>query len=350
MKKKLILAAAGVLSIFTLAACTGGSQDIATMKGGTITVDDFFNQTKSSQQSQQIVQQMIIYKVFDQKYGKDVSEKDIQAQFDETKKNIEAQGGVFADQLKQAGLTEKSYKEQIKQSLAYKAGIKAHIKITDEDLKAAWETFHPEVEAQIIQVATEDEAKEIKKQLDNGDDFAKIAKDKSTDTTTAKDGGKVKFDSQTETIPEAVKTAAFKLKDGEISEPIQATDSTGYQSTFTIVKMVKNKDKGNDMAPFKKELTKIAETAKQNDQEFVQKVTSEVLTAANVKIKDDAFKDVLAGLVETKDSAKSSDSSKKEEKESSSKEKESKSSDSEKSKDSSSKTEESSSKTEESSK
>lgn len=334
MKKKLILAAAGMFSIFALAACTGGSQDIATMKGGTITVDDFYNQTKSSQQSQQTVQQMIIFKVFDQKYGKDVSDKEVQAKFDETKKSIEAQGGNFADQLKQAGLTEKSYKEQIKQSLAYQAGIKAHIKITDADLKAAWETFHPEVEAEIIQVATEDEAKEIKKQLDDGGDFAKIAKEKSTDEATKKDGGKVKFDSQTETISEPVKAAAFKLKDGEVSEPIQATDATGYQSTFTIVKMIKNKEKGNDMTPYKKELKEIAETAKQNDQEFTQKVTSEVLTEANVKIKDDAFKDVLAGLVETKDSAKSSDSSKKE--------KESKSSDSEKSKDSSSKTEESS--------
>ncbi|WP_207696094.1 foldase PrsA [Enterococcus sp. DIV0212c] len=343
MKKKLILAAAGVFSIFALAACSGGSQDIATMKGGTITVNDFFDQVKTQQASQQAVQQMIIFKVFDQKYGKDVSDKDVQAKFDETKKSIKDQGGNFEDQLKQAGLTEKSYKEQIKKSLAYQAGIKSHIKITDADLKASWETFHPEVEAQIIQVATEDEAKEIKKQLTDGGDFTKIAKEKSTDTATKENGGKVKFDSQTETVAEAVKTAAFKLKDGEISEPIQATDATGYQSTFTIVKMVKNKDKGNDMAPYKKELKKIAETAKQNDQEFVQKVTSEVLADANVKIKDDAFKDVLAGLVETKDSAKSSDSSKKEEKDS-------KSSDSKKSKDSSSKTEESSSKTEESSK
>lgn len=340
MKKKLILAAAGMFSIFALAACTGGSQDIATMKGATITVEDFYNQVKGQQQSQSAVQQMIIFKVFDQKYGKDVSDKDVQKQFDDTKKSIEAQGGNFADQLRQAGLTEKSYKEQIKQSLAYQAGIKAHIKITDEDLKTAWATFHPEVEAQVIQVATEDEAKEIKKQLNDGGDFAKIAKEKSTDTATKEDGGKIKFDSQTATVSEPVKTAAFKLKDGEVSEPIQATDSTGYQSTFTIVKMVKNKEKGNDMAPYKKELKKIAETTKQNDQEFVQKVTSEVLTAANVKIKDDSFKDVLAGLVETKDSSKSSDSS----------DKEAKSSDSEKSKDSSSKTEESSSKTEDSSK
>lgn len=344
MKKKLILAAAGVFSIFALAACSGGSQDIASMKGGTITVEDFYNQVKTSQQSQQDVRGMIIYKVFDQKFGKDVSDKDVQAKYDELKKNASAQGQNLEDQLKQYGYTEKSYKKVIKQQLAYEAGIESHIKITDEDLKTAWASFHPEVEAELIQVATEDEAKDIKKQLDDGGDFAKIAKEKSTDTATKEDGGKIKFDSQTETVPAQVKEAAFKLKDGQVSEPIQATDSTGYQTTYYIVKMVKNQDKGNDMDPYKKELTEIAKNNKKNDQEFVNKVISDELTAANVKIKDDAFKDVLAGLIQTEDSSKSSDSSKNEEKESSSKESDSKSSDS------SSKTEESSSKTEESSK
>lgn len=330
MKKKLILAAAGVFSVFALAACSGGSQDIATMKGGTITVNDFFDQVKSQQQSQQAVQQMIIYKVFEEKYGKDVSDKEVQAKFDEVKQNSKDQGGNFDEQLKQSGLTEKSFKKQIRQSLAYQAGLKSHIKITDKELKTAWETFHPEVEAQIIQVATEDEANEIKKQLTDGGDFATIAKEKSTDTVTKKDGGKIKFDSQTETVADQVKEAAFKLKDGEVSEPIQATDASGYQATFFIVKMVKNKEKGNDMAPYKKELKQIAEANQLNDQEFTTKVLSEELKAANVKIKDKSFDSALAGLVQTDDSKKSSDSKK--------------------SKDSSSKTEESSSKTEESSK
>ncbi|MEI5993708.1 peptidylprolyl isomerase [Candidatus Enterococcus mansonii] len=340
MKKKLILAAAGVFSIFALAACTGGSKDIASMKGGTITVDDFYNQVKASQQSQQDVKNMIIYKVFEEKYGKDVSAKEVQEKFDESKKSVKEQGQNFDEQLKASGFTEKSYKEVIKQNLAFIAGINAHIKITDKDLKAAWETFHPEVEAQIIQVGTEDEAKDIKKQLTDGGDFSKIAKEKSTDAATKDDGGKIKFDSQTETVSAQVKEAAFKLKDGEVSEPIQATDATGYQTTFSIVKMVKNKEKGNDMAPYKKELKKVAETNKQNDQEFRNKVISDELKEANVKIKDDAFKDVLAGLIQTEDSAKSSDSAKKDSKEK----------DSKKSKDSSSKTEDSSSKTEESSK
>ena len=336
MKKKLILAAAGVFSIFALTACSGGSQNIATMKGGSITVDDFYNQVKTSQQSQQDVRSMIVYKVFEEKYGKDVSDKDVQAKFDEAKKNAKEQGANLEEQLKQAGYTEKSYKKVIRQNLAYQAGIKAHIKITDADLKTAWESFHPEVEAQLIKVGTEDEAKEIKKQLDEGGDFTKIAKEKSTDATK-EDGGKIKFDSQSDTVPEQVKEAAFKLKDGTVSEPIQTTDATTYQPSFYIVKMVKNKEKGNDMDPFKKELKTIAETNKENDQEFVQKVLSDVLTAANVKIKDDAFSSVLADLIQTEDSSKDSETSK-----SSAKEKESKSSDSSETEASSSKTDDSS--------
>lgn len=339
MKKKLILAAAGVFSIFTLAACSGGSKDIATMKGGAITVEDFYNQVKSSSTSQQTVQQMIVFKVFEQNYGKDVSDKEVQEKYDESKKSIEDQGGNFSDQLKQAGLTEKSYKTQIKQSLAYQAGLKSHVKVTDEDLKTAWASFHPEVEAQVIEVATEDEAKEIKTQLDAGGDFSKIAKEKSTDTTTKEDGGNVKFDSQSTTVPATVTEAAFKLKDGQVSDPIAATNASTYQTSYYLVKMVKNKDKGNDMEPYKKEVKEIAEQTQLNNQEFVNKVISEELKAANVKIKDDSFKDVLAGLINTESSSKSSDSSAKKESKSSdsSKTEESKSSDSSKTEESSSK-------------
>ena len=330
MKKKLILAAAGAMAVFSLAACSSGSKDIATMKGSTITVDDFYNQIKEQSTSQQAFSQMVIYKVFEEKYGDKVTDK------------VEAQGGKFSDALKQAGLTEKTFKKQLKQRAAYDAGLKAHLKITDEDLKTAWASFHPEVEAQIIQVASEDDAKAVKKEITDGGDFTKIAKEKSTDAATKKDGGKIKFDSQATTVPAEVKEAAFKLKDGEVSEPIAATNMQTYQTTYYVVKMTKNKAKGNDMKPYEKEIKKIAEETKLADQTFVSKVISDELKAANVKIKDDAFKNALAGYMQTESSSASSE--KKESKSSDSKTSDTKTSDSEKATDSSSKTTESSSK------
>ncbi|MGC6769995.1 peptidylprolyl isomerase [Enterococcus sp. LJL128] len=308
MKKKLILAAAGMFSVFALAACSNSSEKIATMKGSTITVEDFYDRIKSDSTSQQTVAEMIIFKVFEDKYGDKVKSKDVDEKYNEAKESAESQGTNLEDYLKQNGFTVESYKARIKQSLAYQKGIEANIDITDEDVKTAWESFHPEVEAQIIQVATEDEAKEIKKQLDDGGDFTKIAKEKSTDTTTKEDGGKVKFDSTSTTVPVAVQTEAFTLKNGEVSEPIPATDSTGYQTTYYLVKMTKTSAKGNDMKPYEKQLKEIAETAKASDQTFTAKVISDELKAANVKIKDDAFKDVLAQYIQTEESSTDSTS------------------------------------------
>ena len=80
MKKKLILAAVSALSVLTLAACSGSSSnEIATMKGGKITVEDFYEQAKTDQNNQSLIRQLIVLKVFDQKYGDDVTENDRQA-------------------------------------------------------------------------------------------------------------------------------------------------------------------------------------------------------------------------------------------------------------------------------
>lgn len=302
MKKKILLATAGLLSVIVLGACSGGSsQDIATMKGGKITVEDFYNEAKKEQSNQSLVRNMIIYKVFENAYGDKVSDKQIDKEYDKQEKQL---GDSFESQLKSAGYTKKSYKDYLKQSLAFQEGLKAHVKITDKDIKAAWDSFHPEVTARIILASSEDEAKEIKKQLDDKGDFAKIAKEKSQDQTTKKDGGEIKFDSQSTNVPAEVKEAAFKLKDGEVSDVITAMDSSTYQSSYYIVKMEKNSSKGNDMDKYKKELKQIAEDTKMADQTFSSEVIAKELKKANVKIKDDSFENILSDFLTTNSSGK----------------------------------------------
>ncbi|MGM0126095.1 foldase PrsA [Enterococcus sp. AZ194] len=355
MKKKLILAVAGVLSVFTLAACSNGTnKNIATMKGSTITVEDFYNEAKTQPQatSTTILTNLILNEVLDKAYGDKVTDKKVDELYKEEAKKY---GDTFESQLTQAGYTKKTYRALLKQQELVDVALRAHVKLTDADKKAAWDSFHPEVEAQIIVSATEDDAKAIKKDLDKGGDFTKIAKEKSVDTTTKEDGGKIKFDSQTTEIPQTVATEAFKLKDGAVSEPITYTNSSTGSSSFYIVKMTKNKEKGNDMKPYEKEIKEIATKTKISDQQFVLKSIGEELIKANVKIKDDAFKDILSqftAAAETKESStKESESKTKESstkssesstKESSTKESSSKDSGTEKTSDSS-KTEESSS-------
>ena len=301
--KKRFLALAIVLGTVLLSGCTNaGEKTAVSYKGGTISEQEVMDSLKKMQGADSAVQQLIVYQVFEDKYGDDVSTKEIDSQYDQTKKQL---GDSFDSQLKSAGYTEQTFKDSIKQSLAFQEGLKKHIKLTDEDLKTAWESFHPEVEAQIIQVASEDDAKDVKKAADKGDDFSKLAKDKSTDTTTKEDGGKVKFDSTTTTVPAEVKEAAFKLKDGQVSDVITSTNASTYTTEYYVVKMVKNQNKGNDMDKYKKELKEIATDTKLSDSTFQNKVIGEVLKDANVKIKDKDFENVLSTFTSDSSTASS---------------------------------------------
>ena len=301
--KKRFLALAIVLGTGLLSGCTNaGEKTAVSYKGGTISEQEVMDSLKKMQGADSAVQQLIVYQVFEDKYGDDVSTKEIDSQYDQTKKQL---GDSFDSQLKSAGYTEQTFKDSIKQSLAFQEGLKKYIKLTDEDLKTAWESFHPEVEAQIIQVASEDDAKDVKKAADKGDDFSKLAKDKSTDTTTKEDGGKVKFDSTTTTVPAEVKEAAFKLKDGQVSDVITSTNASTYNTEYYVVKMVKNQNKGNDMDKYKKELKEIATDTKLSDSTFQNKVIGEVLKDANVKIKDKDFENVLSTFTSDSSTASS---------------------------------------------
>ena len=315
MKKKLILAAVSALSVLTLAACSGSSNnEIATMKGGKITVEDFYDQAKTDSNNQSLIRQLIVLKVFDQKYGDDVTDKMIDEQYDKTASQY-GDSDKFESALDSAGLTKKSYREQIRQQLALQEGLKKNMDIGDDELKTAWDSFHPEVEAQLIKLTSEDDAKDVLKEAKKDDaDFSKLAKEKSTDTATAEDGCTVKFDSTSTTVPTEVQTAAFALKDGEISDVISATDASTYTTSYYIVKMVKNQDKGNDMDKYKDQITEIAQNTLLNDSTFVAKTIGKELKAANVKMKDDDLADILSDYVsaaETKDSTDTTDSSEK---------------------------------------
>ncbi|WP_442759902.1 peptidylprolyl isomerase [Enterococcus italicus] len=307
MKKKLILATLGLFSVMTLAACSSSSDEtIATMKGNKITVSDFYAEAKLTSANQQLARNMIIYQAFEDKYGDKVSQKQVDKQYNQTAKQY---GDSFESQLESAGYTKDSYKKAIKQQLAMEAGLKAHVKLTDADYKAAWESFHPEVEAQIIQVASEDEAKEVKTEASkDGADFAKIAKEKSTDSTTKEDGGKVTFDSTSTSIPAEVQAAAWKLKDGEISDPIAVTNASTYTQSYYIVKMVKTSSKGNDMDKYKKTLKTIATDAKVSDSTFSTKVIGQVLKDQNVKIVDKSFSNILSTFIDAAETKTSSSS------------------------------------------
>lgn len=304
MKKFIsILAVSSGLVLFSACSTNPSDQAAVTYKGGTISEQELVDHLKKIKGAETAVQDLIIFQIFEENYGDKITAEDVDKEYNASK---EALGDSFDSQLKLAGYTTESYKEEIKKGLAYKEGLRANVELTDEDLKTAWENFHPEVEAQLIKVSSEDEAKEIKKSLDEGGDFAKIAKEKSTDEATKEKGGEITFDSQSTSVPAEVKQVAFKLKNEEVSDVITATNSSTNATEYYLVKMVKQQEKGNDMSKYKDELEKIATETKIADPTFQQEAVRNELKKANVKIKDEDFKNVLSGLMTEPSTSESS--------------------------------------------
>lgn len=307
-KKKFILSLTCLISVLGLAACSDDSDsddEIATMKGDKITVGDFYDKAKTDQNSQQIVLDMIISQVFTEKYGDEVSDDEVDQQIEETFGDEE----TLNQQLEASQMSKGELEETYRQSLAVQEGLKDHVDLTDDDLKEAWDSYHPEVEAQLIAVSSEDDANDVKDEIDEDDaDFGKIAEENSVDASKD-DEGKVKFDSTTspEEVPDEVKEQAWDLEDGEVTDPIEVNSE--YGSGYYILKMNKNQDKGDDMDEYEDEIQEIATDNKINDQEFSTQVIGEELQDANVKIQDEAFSDILTQFTEAADGQGESNSS-----------------------------------------
>jgi parvulin-like peptidyl-prolyl isomerase len=78
-----------------------------------------------------------------------------------------------------------------------------------------------QVHARHILVETEDEAKEIISRLEAGEDFAELAAELSTDTTSGAMGGDLGWFPRGAMVA-AFEDAAFSLEPGEISEPVES--------------------------------------------------------------------------------------------------------------------------------
>lgn len=301
--KKIIAGAVTLLAAATLAACSNSAdKDIISMKGGSITVSEFYKEVKTNTSAQQVLLQMVIKDVFETKYGDKVTNKEVDEAYNEMAKQY---GDSFAQALSSAGLTQETYKSQIRTNklVEYAVEQAAKKELTDENYKAAYENYTPEVTAQIIKMTDETKAKEVLASAQaEGADFAKLAKENSTDTT-AEDGGKVTFDSTSTEIPTEVQTAIFALDEGQVGAAlVPVVDMTTYTSNYYIVKLNTKTKKSDKWEDYKEILEKAIMAEKQNDSTFITTVVSQVLQDANVKVKDEAFQNILSQYITTSSS------------------------------------------------
>ncbi|VTS20535.1 foldase protein PrsA 1 [Streptococcus porcinus] len=301
MKKsnKLVTGFVTLASVMTLAACssTNDSTKVVTMKGDTITVTDFYKEAKTSTAAQQSMLSLIMSRVFEQEYGKKVSDKKVEESYNKTAKQY---GSSFSDALGQAGLTTETYKKQIRTTMLVEYAVKQEAKkeLIEANYKKAFESYSPEMTTQVIIMDDEAKAKKVLEEVKaEGADFSKIAKENTVESAKKID---FTFDSAGTDLPSDVISAAGKLNEGAKSELLTVMDPSTYQKKYYIVNMVKKSEKKSDWKEYKKRLTEIIMKSKENDTAFQNKVISKTLDKANVKIKDKAFANILSQFASNK--------------------------------------------------
>ena len=128
--KKWFAALAGVLLTFTLAACS--SKTVATTSGGKITESQYYDSMKKTTSGKQVLQQMILDKILEGKYGDKVTDKAVNKEYNKYKKHY---GSSFSTVLAQNGMTASAFKKSIRSNLLLRQAVIANTKITNADLK-----------------------------------------------------------------------------------------------------------------------------------------------------------------------------------------------------------------------
>lgn len=184
-----------------------------------------------------------IIEVEAKKRGIEVSNKEVENQFQQIAKQFES-NFQFEMALAQYGLDPNSFKKEIRKSLLSSklmAEIGKDEKVSENEMKKYYEENKylfenpKQYKVSIILVKDEKKAKEIVKEIkDKKISFVDAAKKYSEDTSTKDKGGELGYVASGE-LPEEVEKATFTLPLNQVSNPIK-TDKGYYITTVSEIK------------------------------------------------------------------------------------------------------------------
>lgn len=283
MKKKGLLALC-LASILVISACGNGG-DVAQTDNGMITQEEFYQALKDANGST-VLQSLIYEKILSKDF--DVTEK-VEAKM----KEYEATYGDQLETLVQQQLNLPNldaFKRQINLDLMIQEYAMSKVEVTDKELKQAYEDYQPKIRASHILIGSDVEnakkkAQDLKKQLDEGADFATLAKENSTDTGSAQNGGDLGLFGKGDMVTE-FEEAAYKLKVGEISDVVET------QFGYHIIQLTEKPEK-DTLENMKEELREQVATSKLTN-ELTAQYLQEALKEANVKILDKDLESIIS--------------------------------------------------------
>ncbi|WP_391117192.1 peptidylprolyl isomerase [Psychrobacillus sp. L3] len=291
--KKTVLTFTLAASVLALGACSNSANSsdiIATSKVGDITQNDLYQEMKSSI-GDQAFQLLMIEKVLDSKYK--VSKEEVDA---ELKADKEKLGDNFEAMIAQQGYTEVSYKKYLKLNLLQEKALTEDVKVSDDEVKAAYDKIKDEINARHVLVKDEATAKKVKAELESGKDFAEVAKKYSTEEAAQTTGGELGWFGKGQMVP-AFEDVAFKLKKNVFSDPVK-TDF-GYH----IIEVTDTRTIKESFEDKKAELEKQLKLEKADKATLLPKV-AKMMKDADIKIKDEDLKTALDSILKSADTPK----------------------------------------------
>ncbi len=247
----------------------------------------------------QMVDMEAVYQEADKK-GLIPTDKEVEEGVKLLKEEID-KDAEFKKELEESGINDEFLKTQQKMDLTllkFAEDFNKNTKISDEEMKKYYEEhkdefYRDELKASHILISTIDdegnplsdkdkekakkEAEEVLKKIEEGTDFAELAKEYSDDTASAVQGGELDYFTKGDMVPE-FEEAAYALKEGEVSEIVES------QFGYHIIKLYEKIDEQTPYEDVKEKIkatllegkyveliTKISETAKVKKNEEIVK-------------------------------------------------------------------------------
>jgi len=203
-----------------------GDNIIAMVNDEPITKDELLAELKNAgagaELDRMISERLIMQEA--SKMGITITEERLQEEIDKIKEQFSSEW-EYTMALSYSNMTEDILKERLRLNLLVEEILKDRIEVTEEQARQYFEdnkddfAQQEEVHARHILLTTEEEAMEVKRLLDQGEDFAALAKERSSDTSNSDQGGDLGFFGRGRMAQE-FEDAAFSLEIGETSGPV----------------------------------------------------------------------------------------------------------------------------------